>query len=522
MLRTRPNQPRRRALSAAAVAIWLAMGCPALGQQAQPDALQPQTDIGSGAPSVPWPQDTLRGVSGGTGVQGTSAGIPISNGEVSGPSISLAHEPPLTLSERLQLAQPPEALTAGGWLLYPQIRAYSLYSNNLFLSPTSPIAAWALGLNPSLTAEWSNGIHTTTLYGSLDTQGYPNNHTIDTFDPKAGFRQRYEMLRDLIFEFDGDYTHKTIAPALTSALPSSPATPGTITLPNGDTQLPNGNIISPTGQIVGHASPGLTVNGQSVVNPYDLFTGTFLVTKYLNGGVVRFSASGSEQNYQTPTSQTPDFATRFFTASGALWLGPVFYVYTDDTLATTFSPLGDTTAFRWLGGLGFKPNLMFGASGYFGRQGSESQTSGSAGGDVFGGQISYSPIPVWVLTLAVDETINIAPQSAQPSSLALSLPETAFQQVSISSSTKIIATSLKATYLISPQLTTTGQFGYTVTDYIGSIRVDNAWLIDLQLIYVMSRAWTLSWEYQRSIIASNAPFVSTSRNLYTMGAVYKF
>src|ERR1700731_3750443 len=77
---------------------------------------------------------------------------------------SAQSEPPLDVPIGGRLgAKPGEAIPLEGWLLYPSVRTYSAYSDNLFNSSQSPISAWGFGLSPSLTAEWSNGIHTTTL-----------------------------------------------------------------------------------------------------------------------------------------------------------------------------------------------------------------------------------------------------------------------------------------------------------------------------------------------------------------------
>ena len=54
----------------------------------------------------------------------------------------------------------------GEWLLYPSITLASEYSDNLFLSPSSPVNAWGFGATPKLTATWTNGIHTTTIYAT--------------------------------------------------------------------------------------------------------------------------------------------------------------------------------------------------------------------------------------------------------------------------------------------------------------------------------------------------------------------
>jgi hypothetical protein len=389
------------------------------------------------------------------------------------------------------------------------------------MSPTSPLAVGAIGIAPAMTAEWTNGIHATTLYANVQREVFPTDAAINTLDGQAGFTQKYEMFRDLIFTVKGNYSHQTIAPGLQNGIPSPISSPSTIVLPNGDTQLPNGTIVSPTGQVVGQAAPALTVGTQSsIVNPYDVFTGTASVDKYFNRGIITLSTSYAGTTYEMPGSA--DFQTRSFTGSGAFWLSPVFYAYANGAMATTFETV-DSTGFRAVGGFGFRLDESFGGSVYFGRQGSEG--SGTAGGDVFGGRLSYKPTPVWTIGLSFDETINIASQSsaaAPPSNLALTLPVPIPLQIPQSSSTQIASTFFNTQYAFSPEWTATGNFGYTRIEYLGSPRLDLTWLADVTLSYSLSRMTTLTWEYQYSSIVSNAPQTSTSRNYVTMGASYKF
>jgi len=444
---------------------------------------------------------------------------------------ALAQEPPLDVPKTARLTKPTDVLAVDEWSLYPAMRIFSVYSDNFFLSPTSPISAIGFGITPSLTAEWTNGIHTTTIYGNAERQFFPWEHEIDTFDRQAGFTQKYSPLPDLVFKVQGDYTHKTIAPSLTSAIPNPVAAPQTSTLPNGNTVLPNGTIISPDGQVVGQTTPGLVVGPISVVNPFDQFTGTVFVDKYFNRGIVNLSSSISRTDYENPSSSSRDFTVRTFRGHGAFWLDPVFYAYSDGVIAATHSDMGgtdantgtDTTAFRAFGGIGFRLNQMFGGSVYYGRQGSESQ-GGTAGGDVFGANLSYKPTPAWTVSASLDETINISNISSptSPSNLALTLPVQSPLLIPLSSSTRITSTSLQADYTISRQWMASGHFGYTRVDYVDSTRMDNVWLASALLRYEMWKNLTLTWEYQFTSIVSNAPQVSANRNYVTMGATYKF
>jgi len=92
--------------------------------------------------------------------------------------LCFAQEPPLDVPRNKLPARDPDAIAVNGWLLYPTLRIYSLYSDNLFLSPVSRIAVPGFGVTPGLTAEWSNGIHTTTLYGSCRETGLLSENTV--------------------------------------------------------------------------------------------------------------------------------------------------------------------------------------------------------------------------------------------------------------------------------------------------------------------------------------------------------
>src|SRR5262245_46423087 len=67
-----------------------------------------------------------------------------------------------------------DAITFGDWTLYPTMRIYSLYDSNLYQSAVNPISAAGFRFNPDFYAQWTNGIHKTTIYGSIDRKIYPS------------------------------------------------------------------------------------------------------------------------------------------------------------------------------------------------------------------------------------------------------------------------------------------------------------------------------------------------------------
>jgi hypothetical protein len=436
--------------------------------------------------------------------------------------------PPLDVPLAGPLLVDPNAQILGAWVLYPTVRLSSSYSNNLFQSPVAPISAAFFGVSPSLTAEWTNGIHRTDLYGNFDSETFPTQNELNEFNRQAGFIQSYSPLPDLTFRLQGDYTHQTFSAPLLSGIPTGPAAPTTQLLPNGNTLLPNGQIISPTGQVVGQSIPALsTGSATNVVNPFDVFTGIASVEKIFNRGIVQFTSSIARTDYQS-NEITPNFSAATFSGHGAVWATPLFYVYSDGTTANLFDLSGVSTgssnssSYRAVAGIGSgQPEDLFQESVYYGHQGSEAEGSSSAGGEIYGGTISYGPIPMWTISARVDEIVNIASQTAT-SNVALTLPTPVPLLIAESTSTRITSSLLQSSYRFSPEWTISASFGYSRIDYLDSIRLDNALLADAYVSYDIWRNLTLTWEYQYSEVTSNIPFVSSYRNFISMGALYKF
>ena len=61
-----------------------------------------------------------------------------------------AGEPPLDVPSAGVLSAPADVLSYGGWLFYPEITVYAVGTNNLFQTPTDPIAVGGVGYIPKL------------------------------------------------------------------------------------------------------------------------------------------------------------------------------------------------------------------------------------------------------------------------------------------------------------------------------------------------------------------------------------
>jgi Putative beta-barrel porin 2 len=441
-----------------------------------------------------------------------------------GLSLARAQQPPLTIAAGGPPPAGPNAVPFESWLLYPQLDTFTNYSNNYFLSPQAKVSGWSFGETPSMTAEWSNGIHTTTLYGNFTHVDYPTDNAVNTNDGEATVTQQYAPLRDLNFTFLADYTHHTIASALTSGIPSPISSTATTVLPNGNTVLPNGTIVSPNGVVVGQAASAANVAGLSVVDPYDAYTVTGNVQKLFGDGVVTLGASVLRRDYDEQASQGQDFTAKTFTEDAAFWLGPVLYFYSDAAFTQNdeTSPAPDIDAYRAIAGLGTRQFGLFRGSAYFGHQGSQSSGSQPAGGNVYGGSVSYYPTPIWTLSANLDVTINLAPSGSSPSTLALTTPSTNPLQVPLSSSSNITVTSVKSEYIIRPDWTANTLISYSHVEYLGAPTWEDVWAAIGSLRYDMRRDLSLTWQYQYSSIVSNLPLTNANRNFVSMTASYKF
>ena len=257
---------------------------------------------------------------------------------VFGPMPSL---PPLDILANRLPARDPNAITVDGWLLYPTLRVYSLYSDNLFLSPQSPISSPGFGVTPSLAAVWSNGIHTTTLYGNIDRQVYPNDNDVNTLDGRAGFVQRYEAMRDLIFSFNGNYAHQTWASGLQNSIQTPTRSADNRTL--CPMAIPFCRTERSFRHPVSRSDRSAPLSGSTiplVVNPSNQYTGTFSVDKIFNRGILSLSGSVNRTDYENQNQQ-PSSNSRTLTEHIAFWLGPLFYVYSNGSVGTVVT---DTTS----------------------------------------------------------------------------------------------------------------------------------------------------------------------------------
>jgi len=424
-----------------------------------------------------------------------------------------AAEPPLEPPLVRQLPNGTDTLSLGDWLLYPTVNFHTFYDSNIYSSATTPISTAGLNFNPTLLATYDTGIHTTSLYGNISSNVYPFiDYINNTFDRQAGFVEKYEAMRDLIFTVQGSYSHATNANVFNQALPT---------------------ITSPTSPPVTGAA-GITAAQQTFINPNDTYTATGTIYKEFNRAFLTMSGVLSTTEYANQLLST-NYTLESYSVRGGAWFSPLFYAYANgaQSLETPTvgpacpSPCPNSTYYQVQAGIGSaKIGMLFSGSIYYGYQGSEvADGGGTAGGPIYGAKLLYSPTLVWNITVSVDRVINISNITATtPTGTPQALPGLSLAAAAIpfGQSVEIIAPALRSDYQFSEQTSIFGAIGYTGVNYIDSTQFQNSWVASVGIRHILSSHLTLTFDYQYSTIVSNIPLTSLTRNYTALGAIYKF
>jgi uncharacterized protein (PEP-CTERM system associated) len=79
-----------------------------------------------------------------------------------------------------------------------------------------------------------------------------------------------------------------------------------------------------------------------------------------------------------------------------------------------------------------------------------------------------------------------------------------------------------ANYKLAPEWQASGRAGYINTDYINTIRRDNAWTVGATISYSVWQNFGLTLDYQYLNLNSNVPLQSFTRSVVTVGIRYQY
>jgi hypothetical protein len=400
--------------------------------------------------------------------------------------------PPPVTTGREEGAPTPETertgLPLGNWLVYPSASVAGLFDSNPQQLATGVKPGGGIRLTPSFLAEQTTGVYKTTIYGLVDGLAYiPEQvNNSDTLTAKTGVTEHYQPLPDWIINGQLDYTRQKDLFATfavdRSLVPLNPTGVG----------------LSPTTNPLSYNQ--LTAAGSVQKNVGDGFV-------IGNGSVVGLLYSGA-----AATAPSPNGA--FFTGSvrGGYWVLPDFYTFlggSGNSFQYATSSLS-SNGYGIFAGVGSDQIGLFKGEAYAGFQ---SETYNSASGTVtspdFGGRLHYYPSPELTIDGFFDRAFG-ASLLANASTSQLGAPT-------------VVTTVLgAANYKIAPEWGASGRAGYIYTDYINTIRRDNAWTVGATISYSIWQNFGLTLDYQYINLNSNVPVQSFTRSLVTLGITYKY
>lgn len=388
----------------------------------------------------------------------------------------------------------------GPFLLSPSLDTYTFYDSNIYSGTTNRLSGPGFHIRPSLLADWDTGIHDTKVYGNIDSEIYPTlNYTNNTFNRQAGIIETYSPLRDLNITAQADYTHNSLAAAVTSSLPT-PVT--TVANP------------PPTG------AAGVIAVPQLAISPNDTYTATANISKQLNRAFVNIGGTFARTEYETTPLQNYDQGSYY--GSGGVWITPLFYGFTDALDANYVPVLGSiSNSYRTRGGIGTRQIWLFQGLVYYGHQGTAVDGDGSAGGDIYGGVLSFFPTPIWNMSLQVDRTRNRS-DIAGNTNLGIGGLSLSAVAVPTTASAEITTIAYRTNYALTDQANLYAVISDTRIAYLDMTQLDNSWLASAGISYQVRHNLSLSLDYQYSRYLASQPNASFTRNVVSLGAHYQF
>ena len=399
-------------------------------------------------------------------------------------------------------------LSIGQWLLSPTLDLYTLYNSNIQSSPVLDLKSSGFHYHPALQAEMDTGIYDTKLYGNVDSTLYPTQNELNTFNRQAGVFETYAPLRDLTFSAHVDYTHNTNANVVITSIPApitSPATPA----PQG--------------------AAGVIATQQTTVNPNDNYTATVSAYKEFNRAFLRLGSTITLTQYEMASSSTsPNYYKEIYNGGAGFWFSPILYAFADAIDTNTIPAVGlVSNSYLARSGIGSAQIGLFQGSVYYGQQGTAvDQGGGTAGGDIYGGILSFFPTSVWTMSLSVDRLRNRSDITGNtPGAGGLpGLPGLALSasNVTTASSTQITTIAYKSDYTFSQQTSAHVVVSDSRIAFLDMSRVDNSWLASAGIRHQVRDNLSLTLDYNYTRYISEEPLTSFNRSLVTAGAHYKF
>ncbi len=411
----------------------------------------------------------------------------------------LAPQPMAERSLREKPVRDYQGLPIEGWMLFPSLFAGGVYDDNLLSQSTNRDAGVGAKLRPALIAERNSGVQHTAIFLNGDFNIYPDQPSGNIIDAQAGFAHVWELQRDFVLRFGGEYDLLT-NPLINGVVTGPFGTPGEISSPQRSNRL------------------GGYVSGVKSFNRF--FVGLSL-SSYATAYDTLYTTTGS-----LPQSYRDNLVTTATVRLGYA-LSPVIYAFTEatgnqhnfsgDSIYGLIAPdvwssgtLYNSQGYRLLAGLGTDRISLFKGEIYAGYQQQNYAYSGfgTHSSPVYGGKISWFPTRAWTLSLALDETY-------QDSGLQIS-------GNTQGSAAFVTAATTSLQYAISSQWNASISGGYSELVYVSGGRRDQRWSAGATLNYEIAKNVLATAGYTLILVDSNAAGGSLTRNQFALGATYKY
>jgi hypothetical protein len=431
---------------------------------------------------------------------------------------SPAAETPAVESTPVQSGPFRPGFPIGEWMVYPSIFVGAIFDDNIrqAANGTERDSHWGVRVTPNFIETYAGGIHQTTLYQVVDARLFPGagspppgqpDVNANSVSATAGFRHGYEAMRDLTFNFYGDYTRETdiFNSALNFNNGAIGPTPGSSPAPI---------LLNPFG-----TSPS--------VNPvaYNQFSGGAAFTKTFGEGFLTLGGDGAHiawDRTNSPLQIAEDGLLGRVTGRLGYNVTPQFYVFAEGLgifQHVENSTKVDTSGYRAIGGIGSAdPNSLFRGEIWGGYQFQHENLTtnliipGLTGGDthdgVFGGSLYYYPTRYWTIMALAQEQLGV---TLLGSTVA-----------PVGTPTRTFTSILQTTYHLSRVWWVGVRGGYTRAQYIGTSRLDNGWMAGASFNYEVWRNLVATLDYQHTANHSNVAFSSFDDNRYSAGLTYQY
>ncbi len=429
--------------------------------------------------------------------------------------------PPLLPPQVAPLPIGDQSLALGQWLIRGSVGVSTFYDSNIYQSTTPPILHGpGFEIQPNLLADYNTGIYETSIYGNIDSRIYPTlDSSNDTFNRQAGILQKYSPLPDLLFTAQGNYAYSTAATVLlNSTTPAAPSIPSP--------------IVSPANPALPGAA-GVVANAQTIVDPNETYTASANVYKEFNRAYAAFGGSITDTTFETTPSSNFNLAA--YHGSGGIWFSPLFYAFANGAQSFYSPAVGvSSTSYFAKGGIGSDRIGFFEGSIYAGGQATTvADNGGQAGGDIYGGAVSYFPIDAWNMTFSVDRLRNVSNIMATSQALGggiSGLPSGAGgglalsgAAISASTSAQITTLAYRTNYSFSAQTSAFGLISVTPIAYLGTARVDYSLFGTVGIRHQLRDNLSLTFAYNYTRYESEAlPSLNFNRDFLSLGAIYTF